>query len=80
MSLYSSRKEFKAGYSAGWRDAKAGKPPSLFREQHGPFVDGYRAGHEEAQLAPQETSSDGVSDLLLAYDLEQERRDEDESN
>ena len=59
-----------AGRRAGWRDAKDGKPVSLFSGQRtSPFGRGYVAGYQTAQVGSQETWRDFISDLVLEHDL-----------
>ena len=61
--------DYDAGYAAGQRDAKDGKPIRSFPEQSSTFRLGYREGFNAAQVGPQETYGDLVSDLLLEHDL-----------
>ena len=75
MSLTSIRRDYEAGYQAGWRDGKARKPERLFREQRSSqFGQGYVAGYQAAMVGPHETWIDFVGDLLLEHDLQRPAR------
>lgn len=70
MSLVTIDRDYQAGFGAGRRDGRDGKPVSLFPEQRSTrFGRGYVAGYRTALVGTQETWIDYVADLLLAHDL-----------
>ncbi len=64
--------EYDAGYEAGQKDARDGKPMRSFPDRSSTFRLGYREGFKSAQVGPQETYGDMISDHVLAHDIEQE--------
>ena len=64
--------EYDAGYEAGQKDARDGKPIRFFPERSSTFRLGYREGFRAGQVGPQEVYVDMISDHVLAHDIEQE--------
>ncbi len=63
-------KHYDAGYEAGQKDARDSKPMRSFPDRSSTFRLGYREGFKSAQVGPQETYGDLISDHLLAHDIE----------
>ena len=60
MSFFSAG--YRAGYEAGLRDGREGKPLGLFAEQQAtPFGRGYVVGHRAALVGRQETWADAIA-------------------
>ena len=69
MSFFSA--DYRAGFEAGLRDGRDGRPLGLFAEQKAtPFGLGYRDGYQAGQVGPQDSYSDMISDLMEGFDLE----------
>ncbi len=69
MSL---NRDYDAGYAAGARDSREGRPEGVWHEQSESWKLGYSDGYHQVQLVPGYSRQDFISDSLWLYDLKKE--------